>query len=305
MSKLERLTTYRILKGFKTAKAFAAHLGISASQISEIDKKEKPTNLILALTLYTDINLEWLETGNGEMVLTSETREAALSKIYEPIRAKFDLSQPNYRMMSTEIEEEEDNPLNDTPEEREARESLTALKALPARQRENITKIVANLVKGPRDLTAQMVRDTDPNRQRPERAFDIPPSSRRIPVISWAQAGADGFFVDSHMVGTGFTDISCPHDVTDPNAYSLEISGDSMSPKYENGDYVIVSPARGVQTGNDAIVKLRDGQILAKRIKAKNGKFILSSLNPEYEDITCNSEDVVFMHRIVWVKPRG
>ncbi|MDD2365445.1 MAG: S24 family peptidase [Desulfuromonadaceae bacterium] len=140
---------------------------------------------------------------------------------------------------------------------------------------------------------------------RPEGAFDVPQASRRIPVISWAQAGVEGFFVDSHVVGGGFTDISCPYDVSDPSAYALEISGDSMFPKYEDGDYVVVSPARGVQTGNDAIVKLRDGQIMAKRIKAKNGEFVLSSLNPSYEDLHYKAENILFMHRIVWVKPRG
>lgn len=140
---------------------------------------------------------------------------------------------------------------------------------------------------------------------RPEVAFDVPQASRRIPVISWAQAGVEGFFVDSHVVGGGFTDISCPYDVSDPSAYALEISGDSMSPKYEDGDYVVVSPARGVQIGNDAIVKLRDGQVMAKRIKAKNGEFVLSSLNPSYEDLHYKAENILFMHRIVWVKPRG
>jgi hypothetical protein len=67
MSKFDRLTTYRFAKGFKTAKAFAEYLGIGANQISVIDKKENPANLFLALTTKTDINLKWLETGEGEM----------------------------------------------------------------------------------------------------------------------------------------------------------------------------------------------------------------------------------------------
>ena len=127
----------------------------------------------------------------------------------------------------------------------------------------------------------------------------------QLSVISWAQAGANGFFEDSYAAGTGFTDIACPYDVNDPSAYSLVSAGNSMDPKYEAGDFVVVSPASGVQTGNDAIVKLKDGQVMAKRIKAKNSHFILESLNKEYEPITVPAEDVIFMHRIVWVKPRG
>lgn len=33
-----------------------------------------------------------------------------------------------------------------------------------------------------------------------------------------ALAGVDGFFVDSHVVGSGFGDINRPYDVTDPSA---------------------------------------------------------------------------------------
>jgi len=65
--KLKRLTAYRTSQGYETAKAFAEFLGVSASQISEIDKKGKAANLLLALSQKTDINLEWLETGEGEM----------------------------------------------------------------------------------------------------------------------------------------------------------------------------------------------------------------------------------------------
>ena len=67
MTKLERITAYRMAKNYKTAKAFAAFLGISPSQISEIDKKEKPAALMLALKTKTDLNLNWLETGEGDM----------------------------------------------------------------------------------------------------------------------------------------------------------------------------------------------------------------------------------------------
>jgi phage repressor protein C with HTH and peptisase S24 domain len=140
---------------------------------------------------------------------------------------------------------------------------------------------------------------------RPTDGFDIPQSARRIPIISWAQAGTDGFFEDSHFVGSGFADINCPHDVTDPNAYALIISGDSMSPKYDPGDIVVVSPAAGVQTGDFAIVRLVDGQVLAKKIKEKNGSFILLSINNDFPELTVPRENVISLHRIVWVKQRG
>ena len=139
---------------------------------------------------------------------------------------------------------------------------------------------------------------------RPDAALPGIVSYRKVPVISWARAGVDGFFEDSFPSGHGFTEMDIPSNITDPMAYGLEISGDSMSPKYEEGDYVLVSPAKGVVTGKDAVIKLKDGQILAKRIKSKNGVFVLQSLNQEYDDITVKAEDIVFMHRIVLILPR-
>jgi phage repressor protein C with HTH and peptisase S24 domain len=67
MTKLERLTRYRLSQGYKTAKEFAQYLGITPNQISEIDKKGKAATLLHALQLKTNINLNWLETGEGPM----------------------------------------------------------------------------------------------------------------------------------------------------------------------------------------------------------------------------------------------
>ena len=66
----------------------------------------------------------------------------------------------------------------------------------------------------------------------------------------YAQAGRDGFFDDAgYPTGTGWDAIDFPN-VGDPNAYALEISGDSMEPVYRDGDIIIVSPAANVRRGD-------------------------------------------------------
>jgi phage repressor protein C with HTH and peptisase S24 domain len=140
---------------------------------------------------------------------------------------------------------------------------------------------------------------------RPSGAFDIPKPTSKIPIISWAQAGPDGFFEDSFPAGAGFAEINRPFDVTDPNAYALIITGDSMMPKFEPGDVIVVSPNMGVRTGDYAVVRLKDGTVAAKRVREKNAHFILESVNPEFPPVECQKEDVVFTHRIVWVKQGG
>lgn len=133
----------------------------------------------------------------------------------------------------------------------------------------------------------------------------LPLSAVRIPIISYAQAGVDGFFLDSFPVGCGFGEIYCPVDVKDPNAYALIVNGDSMYPRIEQGDIVVVSPNTGVTAGDCAVVKLRGGEVLLKRVRQKNGKYILESINAEYSIIEVEKEEISFCHKIVWIKPRG
>ncbi len=68
--------------------------------------------------------------------------------------------------------------------------------------------------------------------------------ARRVPLIGLAQAGGEGYFDDGgYPVGGGWDEVSLP-EIGDPNAYALEISGDSMEPVFRDGDMVIVSPVR-------------------------------------------------------------
>ena len=136
----------------------------------------------------------------------------------------------------------------------------------------------------------------------PLEAPDLLGKIRPIPIISWAQAGTDGFFEDSYPVGCGIGSLSWFDDLRDNNAYALQIRGDSMIDRYYPGDYVVVSPAAGVQSGDYAVIKLKDGQVMVKKVKSKNGEFILSSSNPEYDDLFVSKEDVLFTHRIIGSK---
>lgn len=124
---------------------------------------------------------------------------------------------------------------------------------------------------------------------------------RRIPLIGLAQAGSDGYFDDGgYPVGGGWDEISVP-DVADPNAYALEISGDSMEPVFRDGDVVIVSPGAPVRRGDRVVVRTRKGEVMAKELLRQSARRIeLASLNPAHPNYSFELPELAWMHRIVW-----
>jgi phage repressor protein C with HTH and peptisase S24 domain len=128
-----------------------------------------------------------------------------------------------------------------------------------------------------------------------------PAAPKRIPLIGLAQAGSAGFFDDAgYPVGGSWDEVSLP-DVGDPNAYALEVSGDSMEPVYRDGDMIVVSPAAPVRRGDRVVVRTEKGEVMAKQLVRRSArKLELRSLNPAHPDLSFDLGDVTWMHRIIW-----
>lgn len=139
----------------------------------------------------------------------------------------------------------------------------------------------------------------------PEFVTEMPnagrPPTQRIPVIGHAQAGERGFFDDAgYPTGAGWDEVVFP-DVGDPNAYALEVQGDSMLPLYREGDRLVVSPAANVRRGDRVVVKTRDGEVMVKELLRRTARKIeLKSLNPEHPERALAASDVEWIARIVW-----
>ena len=122
-----------------------------------------------------------------------------------------------------------------------------------------------------------------------------------VPLIGFAQAGADGYFDDAGFpVGQGWDEVAFPG-VADEGAYALEVSGDSMAPVYRDGDRIVVSPQARPRRGDRVVVKTTAGEILAKElVRVTASRVELKSINPDYPDRVLDLGDVVWMARIVW-----
>ena len=124
---------------------------------------------------------------------------------------------------------------------------------------------------------------------------------RNIPLIGFAQAGSAGYFDDAgYPAGGSWDEIPFPG-FSDPHAYALEISGDSMAPVFRDGDTVIVSPEANIRRGDRVVVKTKAGEVLAKVLLRQTASRIeLQSLNPLHEDRVLAVEEIVWLARIIW-----
>lgn len=89
-------------------------------------------------------------------------------------------------------------------------------------------------------------------------------------------------------------------DIRDSNAFALEVKGNSMAPRIENGDIIVVSPKQEVRNGDICVVRV-DDEDTVKRIKIEENFVHLIPLNPEYEPMVIRKKDVTFMWRVVKV----
>lgn len=128
-----------------------------------------------------------------------------------------------------------------------------------------------------------------------------PGAFQRVPVIGYAQAGNAGYFDDAGFpVGTGWDELLFPS-LGDPQAYALEIAGDSMEPVYRDGDTIIVSPAAQIRRNDRVVLRTRGGEVMAKQLVRETATRIeLLSINRAHPDRSIPRGEVAWMARIIW-----
>jgi phage repressor protein C with HTH and peptisase S24 domain len=80
-------------------------------------------------------------------------------------------------------------------------------------------------------------------------------AGRLVPIINKVAAGYPADFDDlSYPAGVADDYVRCP-DLHDPNAFAVRVVGDSMEPKFQEGDIVIFSPGAEVNNGDDCFIR--------------------------------------------------
>ncbi len=103
---------------------------------------------------------------------------------------------------------------------------------------------------------------------------------RNLPVLSWAQAGE----VTGVLEITRQWDEVVPSDVADERAFGVRLHGDSMEPKYAEGDIAILLPGTAPTSGEIVVANLKSQGVCCKIMQVQLDKSVvkLSSYNPAY-----------------------
>lgn len=116
---------------------------------------------------------------------------------------------------------------------------------------------------------------------------------RRIPTFESCAAGF-GAYADSTIVGYQYLNIESDWEAE--NTIAVKVRGDSMYPKIEDGDIVIVCKNMEYTDGQIVVARIGDDEAVVKRIRILPDVLILESINPEYMDRVFKREKMNEVH---------
>ena len=239
-------------------KEFSTKLGIGLSTLGmiEVGKRELLERHINLICKVFNVNEEWLRNGT------------------EPI-FKEALEQKKEKTLTEQIEEQYTiSPL--------AKNILEKYLALKEEEQVLFEKFVIELVKQeykPVSKEAPVVGEPEiaevPKDNLIEIKFYDQPISAGRGTYLFDDIGYELITVDNHLY---------------PNVdFALRVSGDSMEPKYSNGDIVYVRSTQSIDNGRIGIF-FYDGEGYLKKIKYEDGKIFLISLNSKYPPIEITND---------------
>lgn len=124
--------------------------------------------------------------------------------------------------------------------------------------------------------------------------------SGMVPVRGEAFLGVDGA-VDMIEEHNGWLKIYSD----DKDAYGLKVRGDSMWPRIQSGEFVVVEPNTRVRSGDEVFVRTIEGHNMIKVFsKTRDGDYQFTSINNSHKPITLSPDQVDTIHYVAAiVKP--
>jgi phage repressor protein C with HTH and peptisase S24 domain len=119
---------------------------------------------------------------------------------------------------------------------------------------------------------------------------------RRVPLIGWAQAGQaidfDAVVDWEHVVTV---------EIDDPKAVAIRIRGDSMAPRYMEGDIAILAVSELPRSEDLVIARLHNEGVVFKKLQivdAERGAYRLISFNDKYASMDRTADQFAFIYPV-------
>lgn len=168
---------------------------------------------------------------------------------------------------------------------------------------EALLKIAGVLKVDPNEISPRLmktVRDTARRTGSKPQLRSVPIG---IPVVGNTQGGPAKHWLETgHPAGFGdeYVDMISK----DANAYALYVRGSSMSPRFREGDVILVEPSSTAEAGDEVVVRTTDGQVMVKTLVSnRNDQVILSSISQDHDRIVLRFSQIEFIHAVGAIVP--
>jgi len=107
--------------------------------------------------------------------------------------------------------------------------------------------------------------------------------SKRLPIISWTQAGSWQEICDTSRYGE--------YVETDAKGiFALRVRGESMETEFHQGDIIVINPYLKPEHNDYVVVSNEEGEGTFKQLKKYGRTRVLHALNPKYDDIELSKD---------------
>lgn len=237
---------------------FGEKMGISKSGVSALESGTRKVNNkhIRMLQMSYNINEVWLRTGEGNMFI-----EKQKSPVLNDLKNEYKLSENELSFIQGYLD-------------------------LSQSDRQVFFSVIHNLVKG-----VDETKTTTPTYNKPiTKKVKTISKTVDIPVFTHVAAGLGAY------AGNEITEYqSVPAEwIDNSEEYSIiTVKGDSMSPKFEDGDQLLVKKQDSVDSGTIAVVLIDGENSVVKKVTYGDNWIELISINSQYPPRRFEGENVL------------
>ncbi|MFT3991857.1 MAG: LexA family transcriptional regulator [Luteolibacter sp.] len=118
--------------------------------------------------------------------------------------------------------------------------------------------------------------------------------TRRIPVLGWAHAGSATVYEEISLAHQE----TIPTDCRDPKAFGVALEGDSMSPRFCEGEMLVLMPSEEPYSGCFAVCRFADDGVVFRRLEFMGDQVRLVPLNTSYDPSTHSRKEFAWIYPV-------